>query len=250
VSTCLSIIYVPRFRVVRRCLIVACWLAAFAVAVPAWASDEKPAAAGEGRQLAFAILPQPLDLALDAYSATTHVHILYDSSLASGRMSDGVTGKFTPEAALQTLLKGTGLAVRYTTSKDIVLMPQAPEDAPPGPAAAAVEGTLLSLDTLQVEGGSEIGGGADYRLYAGIVQADIQAALHQDSRTRSGSYSIGVKLWVDHSGAILRSEIFRSSGDTERDTLISYALRSVTISKAPPPNMPQPVSVMIVARSW
>jgi hypothetical protein len=246
VSTCQTTAP-PRRRAHRRWLFVACLLAVLASGGAAWATDEPEAAAG---RVTFDIPPQSLDLALDAYSAATHVHLLYESRLTLGRMSDGVKGRMTPETALGTLLKGTGLLVRYTSPKGVVLMPQAAaEDDAPG-AAPAVDGAVLSLDTLRVEGGTEIGSGADYRLYAGIVQADIQAALHQNATTRSGSYSIGVKLWVDHSGAILHSEIFHSSGDTGRDALISHALRSVTISKAPPPNMPQPVSVMIVARSW
>jgi hypothetical protein len=198
-------------------------------------------------QVRFDIPSQPLTAALEAYSTTSGVQVLYDSRLARNRRSDQVVGVYTPEAALKILIAGTDLVVRYTKLNDIVLVLAPKEDK--GPARAPVdERTVLSLDTLRVE--EEEGRGAapfDYRAYVGVVQADIQAALRRNAETRSGNYSIGVRLWLDPAGNIRRSNIFRSSGNQQRDVAISRVLQDVTISKAPPTNMPQPVTILIIA---
>jgi hypothetical protein len=154
-----------------------------------------------------------------------------------------------PETALRTLLAGTDLVVRYTAADDVVLLPPSEDSAASGSFTAPVDAPVLALDTLHVDGSTKLGGAPDYRAYAGIVQADIQAFLRRHADTRSGSYNIGLRLWLDHSGAVLRSEVFRSTGNQHRDAAIARALRDVTISKPPPQQMPQPVSVMIVARA-
>src|SRR5262249_39242397 len=71
---------------------------------------------GEAAPVAFDIAPQSLDAALDVFSATSNVQVLYETSLTSGRRSTGVHGFFTPGAALTALLAGTGLTAWHTTS--------------------------------------------------------------------------------------------------------------------------------------
>jgi hypothetical protein len=236
-------------RLAAGAVIVA--VSAVAVFTPAIASDaaEAQSRAAARTPVAFNIPPQPLSSALEAYSETSGVQVLYDSRLASGRRSPGVEGVLAPELALKTLLTGTDLVVRYTAANDVVLLPASEDSAASGSFAAPVDAPVLALDTLHVDGSTKLGDGADYRAYASIVQADIQAFLRRREDTRSGSYNIGLRLWLDHTGAILRSEVFRSTGNERHDAAIARALRDVTISKPPPSQMPQPVSVMIVARA-
>lgn len=227
-------------------LIVGCLSAADLARAGQALDDGDQALKRAERQVRFDIPAQPLVAALEAYSTASGIQVLYDSRLARDRRSDGVEGFFTPEAALKMLIGGTDLVVRYTKLNDIVLVPASREKDGPGNAPLK-EGAVLSLEMLRVEDESDPGEPFDYRSYVGIVQADIQAALRKDAETRSGNYSIGVKLWLDPSGTIRRSNIFRSTGDQERDTAISRVLQDVTISKAPPTNMPQPVSILIIA---
>jgi hypothetical protein len=114
-------------------------------------------------------------------------------------------------------------------------------------ALSQIDAPVLSLDTLHVRDVAQIGDHAEYRLYAGIVQDDIQSVLHKDEEIHSESYNIGISLWVSASGIVQRSEVFRSTGDHDRDASIMRVVRNVTISKPPPANMPQPVSVVIVS---
>jgi hypothetical protein len=225
--------------------------AAMAICAAAIASDIAGAQAGAAARspVAFDIPPQPLSSALEAYSETSGVQVLYDSRLASGRRSPGVEGVVAPELALKTLLSGTDLVIRYTAANDVVLLPASEDSVASSGVTAPIDAPVLALDTLHVDGSTKLGDAPDYRAYAGIVQADIQAFLRRREDTRSGSYNIGLKLWLDPSGAVLRSEVFRSTGNEHRDAAIARALRDVTISKPPPQQMPQPVSVMIVARA-
>jgi hypothetical protein len=242
-----------RIRALCGLLLLACGLTCVtgsaAVAGPAAAAtrpQEGASTAGRAEQLEFDIPSQPLVVALEAYSGASGAQILYDSNLASGRQSAEIKGIFTHEAALQALLAGTGLAARYTDTNDIVLVPVSKEGDITH-EARLIDAPTLFLDTLRVEGVQ-----ADrraYNDYAHIVQAEIQRALRENATTRSGSYKIGVKLWVSGSGAVLRSEIFRSTGDDARDREIARTLGAITISKAPPADMPQPVSVVIAAQS-
>lgn len=212
------------------------------IASPAFATS-----VGAAKPIRFDITSQPLVAALEVYSVVTDVQVLYDSRLASGRQSTAVQGMFTPDAALQRLLEGTGLTIQYTSSNDVVLT--RPSATSPYTSSSPARGPVLALDTLHVEAAADAGDESDFRAYAGIVQADIQDALHRDSGSRLGSYRIGMKLWVNQSGAIRRAEIVRSTGDPERDLAISRVLREVKISKAPPTGMPQPMAIVIVARS-
>jgi TonB family protein len=240
---------IRRRRLAAGAVIIAA--ATMAVDAPAIASDtaQSPTGATARAPAAFNIPPQPLAAALEAYSKTCGVQVLYDSRLASGRRSAGVEGVLTPEAALTTLLAGTDLVVRYTAANDVVLLPASEDSIARGSFTAPIDAPVLALDTLRVDGSTKLGDAPDYRAYAGIVQADIQAFLRRREDTRSGSYNIGLRLWLDPSGAVLRSQVFRSTGNEQRDAAIARALRDVTISKPPPQQMPQPVSVMIVARA-
>jgi hypothetical protein len=47
---------------------------------------------------------------------------------------------------------------------------------------------------------------------------------------------------------VKRTELFRSSGDQERDDAIGRLLDGLQVSQAPPANTPQPVMVMITVR--
>jgi hypothetical protein len=208
-------------------------------------------AAGDDRHapapMAFNIPRQSLATALQAYSTVTGAQLLYESAAATGRVSTALEGTFTRDHALRILLTDTDLMVRYTRANSITLAPASIEgDEPPAAVFAKAD---LTLDTLRVRSTVARADAGQLRAYEGVIQADIQQALKKDGRTRNGSYSAGIKLWIDGPRTVRRTELFRSSGDLDRDGVIGRLLDGLVISQAPPANTPQPVLVMITVRS-
>ena len=74
-----------------------------------------PALAASRNGQRFAIAAQPLDQALADFSVSTGLQMLYDSSLAAGRLSSPVAGEMQPREALALMLAGTGLTARFET---------------------------------------------------------------------------------------------------------------------------------------
>jgi Secretin and TonB N terminus short domain len=219
--------------------------------VAAGIADDKAARPGEPST--FHIPGQPLDLALQAYSRASGVQVLYESELAAGRRSAPVEGSLTPEAALQALLAGTDLVVRYTSSNAITLSRWSEDRDPAGrdfPPSHALPNIDMTLDPLQVVVPAEAAGDeARLHAYGEAVQSDIQNALKRNATTRSGSYRVAVKLWIDAARIVQKTELLQSTGDPQRDIAVSGALRGLVISRAAPPNLPQPVRVVIVVKS-
>ncbi|WP_275189444.1 secretin and TonB N-terminal domain-containing protein [Bradyrhizobium sp. CSA112] len=199
--------------------------------------------------IAFHIPPQPLAEALQSYGQTTGIQVLYESNSAVGRTSVAVEGKFTADAALNLLLKGTELRVRYIRPDAITLALPSAEAVNSAPPAIPLATSDLSLGTLRVRGSSDSDGAARLLDYSQRVQMDIQNALRKNPRTRDGSYRAVLDLWIDSARTIERTELFRSTGDRERDAAVAAALRGVTISRPAPANTPQPVRVVIVVKS-
>ena len=222
--------------------------AAFAIASIWAAAAEERLAIGGSAPVTFHIPAQPLASALQAYGSQTGVQVLYESRSAVGQLSRAVEGSFTPQDALNLLLAGTDLSVRYSRPDAITLARPSPNaDAPP---ASPLTRADLSLGTLRVRAGSEEDDGASLRDYSESVQLDVQKALQRNARTRAGSYRAVLDLWIDASSrAVARTQLFRSTGDAERDAAVAAALRGLVISRAAPASMPQPVRIAIVVRS-
>lgn len=195
----------------------------------------------------FDIPPQPLPSALQAYGQATGVQVLYESSSATGRRSAPVQGSFTPDAALGLLLTGTDLKVRYIRPNAITLTPPSADgDLPPAHPLATAD---LSLDPLRVQASADDGEQVRLRDYSEIVQSDIEGALRKNAKTRSGSYRFGIKLWVDQSRTVQRTQLFESTGDHDRDAAVSATLQGLVIRRQAPTNAPSPVHVVVVVRS-
>ena len=195
----------------------------------------------------FNIPAQSLANALQAYGQTTGIQVLYESNSAGSRMSAAVQGKFAPDTALNLLLTGTGLKVRYLRPDAITLaLPDA--DGPGVPSSTAPSASSdLSLGTLRVRRSGD--DATRLRDYSQSVQMDIQNALRKNAKTRDGSYRAVLDLWIDPASTIERTELFRSTGDRDRDAAVTTTLRGVTISRPTPVNTPQPIRVVIVVRS-
>lgn len=194
--------------------------------------------------MAFNIPAQPLIDALQAYSQQAGVQVMFETTSAAGLRSLPVNGEFTPQVALLMLLADTDLKVRYSRSNAVTLARASapdPDEPPINPPVSAD----ITLGTLRVRGTSEA---SDRNLgeYIGLLQSDIQKALKKSGRNRRGEYRVAVKLWVTPSSRVVdRAELDGSTGDLDRDSLITESLRGLVLSQQAPPNMPLPIRFMI-----
>jgi TonB family protein len=173
----------------------------------------------------YDIPAEPLDAALNAYIGASGAQVFYETALTLGRRSTEVKGRFTPEAALRTLLTGTGLVGRRAEEDAFIVTP-APEGQQPRLSATAVR---------------------DGR-FIGAVQAGILGALCGNPQTRPGGYRVTLELWISPSGAVQRTELIGSTGDAARDGALGTALQGAAIDAPLPPDMPQPLVMTIGPR--
>ncbi|HZW15755.1 MAG TPA: TonB-dependent receptor [Brevundimonas sp.] len=94
----------------------------------------------------FNIEPQPLAAGLQGFARQTDVELLYAPELVANRRTAGVSGSFTPEAAMQRLLAGTNLTFRQTGGNVFVLQ-AAGQAAQRGVGAGAIRGAVTDATT-------------------------------------------------------------------------------------------------------
>lgn len=82
--------------------------------------------APERKPMAFDIDAQPLDSALNQFGRQAGLQVTMPAAAAAGQRSAGVSGRFTPGAALARLLAGTGLVYEFT-APDTVSISKPPE---------------------------------------------------------------------------------------------------------------------------
>jgi hypothetical protein len=191
----------------------------------AHALPSKPAAE-RGSLIAFDIPTQSLASALDAYSVIAHREVVYNGQLAIGRQTAGVRGYFTPEAALQRLLEGTGLLPRYMAADAFVLVA---DDNPPMPINTAPPDVVIR--------------------YYGRIQASLRQAFCANSYTRPGDYRVAVGFRIGQSGTVSQVALLGSTGDRDLDAMIATAIGGLAIGAPPPEGFAQPVILMVTPQS-
>ncbi|MCW4460940.1 TonB-dependent receptor [Sphingomonas sp. BT-65] len=105
-----------------------------ALAMPAIAQAQPSGEAAARREMRFDIAASDLRPALTEFSRVTGLQVVVAPSAVSGRRTGGVRGALTTRAALDQLLRGTGLVASMRGSV-VVLKPAT---RPPAPRAAAV----------------------------------------------------------------------------------------------------------------
>jgi Secretin and TonB N terminus short domain len=179
--------------------------------------------------VAFDIPAQPLAGALGAFGSAASVQLFYETALMAGRTSTAVRGTFSPAAGLQILLTGTGLAA---TSFDpgtvtIVLAPK--------------QSAALDLAAAKARA-------VPFAPYFALIQARLRSAICQAPVTQTDPSEIRVQLWIAPSGSVAQAKLLSSTGSEVRDHVYLDTLRALAIA-APPPSMPQPVTLMILPRN-
>lgn len=203
---------------------------AFVVFLLVWGSFSALAQQKDGpvpvsQEISFDIPSQSLAAALSAYGTATSAQVLYETSLAMGKNSAAIDGKFTPEAALHALLIGTGLVGRRTDVDAITILPES-RDRTANTSVVVPDARFL-----------------------GALQTGILNVLCQNAETRPGAYRMALQLWITPAGMLQRAALLGSTGDVRRDTALIKQLRGVSIAALPPPGMTQPVTLAIVPRS-
>ncbi len=196
--------------------------------------------AKSSEHMEFNIPSQPLATAIVAFGARAGMQVLYDSSLARGFRSSAVKGTFTPDEGLLILLVGTNLTARHVDASSFVLLPTTGEGVAINNPAHAIEGGVLSLDTLRVDAPAD-----DFNAYSAVIRSDLLKALRKNAKTRAGNFVVHANIWIGSAGEVRRSELSLSTGDRTRDKAIVEILDGFAVSQPPPPGLPQPIAIRI-----
>jgi hypothetical protein len=179
----------------------------------------------------FEVAAQPLDQALAAFSVSTGLQMLYDSSLAAGRRSSPVSGAMRSREALALMLAGTGLTARFTSAGAVVIY---------AGSTSAVTLNPITATAAPVIGRSRAN--AEAQAYAETVQRQTIEALRQDAQLSGDDYALSVRLWVADDGAAHRVEVLKGSGEPGRDAdFLAFASR--LRFPIPPPDLQQPMRI-------
>lgn len=174
----------------------------------------------------FDIPAQPLASALQRYALATRRPALFSSAMVARRNARAVRGRYTAEVALQKLLENTGLAAQQLnggTSDAFVLKVMETEEK-------VAHTPVVNLD------------------YGARVQAQILRALCADSRTEPGDYRALLRFNVDRAGHVRQAQLLTSSGNASRDTDVLRTLEHVRVGGPPPPDMAQPITMILLPR--
>lgn len=185
---------------------------------------------GRGSLLDFDLPAQPLAAALNQYAYLAKQPVVYPGSLAMGRMASAVTGRFTPEAALQLLLQGTGLTVqklRTPVGDTFTLSEAAGRDVPRGDTSALLETP---------------------RGFHGLVQARILQALCAQTGTAPGDYSALLRFKLDGEGRVRNAQLLDATGNARRDAAILGALGQLHIERPPQAVAGQSLTMAVLPR--
>lgn len=104
-------------RIIKTCLVSAVWALSLAHSIPVLAIDQI-------KKIHFDIPANNLSTALLSYSEATNIQLNYPQTLVAGRKSRTVSGDYTPEQALQTLLGGGDISFQYV-DKDAIMLAEA-----------------------------------------------------------------------------------------------------------------------------
>jgi outer membrane biosynthesis protein TonB len=159
----------------------------------------------------------------------------------------------------QKMVEQTPVKQEMIEERPVDIPKEAPPDAPNDPmdgppsleANTAGPGPLRGGKGGLIGGGGGGGGGSGkWGWYASIVQAQIEAALRSNEKTRHAVMRVKVRLWPDATGRVNRVQLMSSTGNSELDAVIrDQILGGMTLREPPPKEMPMPIVMQVTARS-
>ncbi|GGB95627.1 TonB-dependent outer membrane receptor [Oxalicibacterium flavum] len=175
--------------------------------------------------MVFNLPEQALNTALSSFSEKTGYSILVDEKVMEDRRAHPVHGKFAPREALEKLLTGTGLTVRYSTEYAFSL-------------------TMQNEDAMRSAGRTQ----AAWNQYQELFQSELTAYLCKVQPERFGRYRVLFQMWLDKDGGVEKVEFVESATASRPDVDLSILLAQFSAGMPPPVDMPQPLTILLVPR--
>ncbi|WP_411881791.1 energy transducer TonB [Polaromonas sp. YR568] len=160
-----------------------------------------------GQRMQFDIPAQPLQAALEAFGAVSGLSGFYGAEFTENRLSNAVSGLYTPDAALRLLIEHTGLDVHYTAVDAFILEP----------SASWAAATPATRDT-----------GLD-----GLLQARVREAFCREPLLAAGDARIAISFRLGRQGRVEAPLLLDTTGDAGRDAAVLAALGSVDLGRVP-----------------
>ncbi|WP_323120573.1 TonB C-terminal domain-containing protein [Burkholderia alba] len=216
----------------------ACLMLCAMIMRSAQAQDAGRGSRASAGTLHFDLPAQPLAQALQALARMTELVVLAPAPLLDGRFSAPIERDCLPREALQQILTGTGLRADFTGPDEALIVADRTSAAgSPASGADTASGGALPIDGL-ADGGAQLA-------YAATLQARLTDALCALPGARPGGYRLVAQLRIDGAGKVVAAEVVASTGLASRDAAIRRALRALRLDAAPPPGLPQPVTILL-----
>jgi iron complex outermembrane receptor protein len=109
------------------------------------------AATAQQRVVTVNVPAGPLSTALNQLAVQTGIHIGFDSAIVRNMTTQGLSGKFTTDEALQKLLAGTGVRYSFSDTRTVTLIREGGDTEA---ASEPAEGDVTVLKAITINGGS------------------------------------------------------------------------------------------------
>ncbi len=217
---------------------LACWLCALGI-IAAITTDDIRRADGASRdpsddvmdqttRFVFDLPGQPLASALNAVGAKTGLELFYDTNLVANYSTRALRGSLTASEALSALLAGSDLTARSVAAGAVTIAPLR---------------TLPSVPERQTWPDR-----SRHAAYFAMIQNSVARAFCQQGGRAALQRSV-LRFTITGSGAIEGLQMLVPAGRPEPNPSMVHALRRVTLDEAPPPDLPQPLMMLIGAQS-
>jgi hypothetical protein len=190
----------------------------------AWAQADDALAAPARETFVFDLPALPLGEALTRYGELTQRSILYETRWVVGRQSTALQGEMTPDAALDALLQGSGLAARTLSPDAVSIYPVAGQ----------------ALDVVPDERRA-----AALARYDGYLQRVVFESLCGRPALRAEGSRIVLRFSIDGQRRLSDLRV-RVAARPDLEPVVREALAGTALNP-PPPGVAQPV-LMVVAQ--
>lgn len=129
--------------------------------------------------------------------------------------------------------------------------PAPPKDEPPlgtGIKGDGPDGFGLGGGAGNGRIGGTTSGGSKWGWYASQVQGQVAEAMQRNRKTRSATLNVIVKVWPDSTGRVERARMASSTGDPSLDNAVRDEVLNGLQLQPPPPGMPLPITLRLLAR--
>jgi hypothetical protein len=90
---------------------------------------------------------------------------------------------------------------------------------------------------------------SEHRLYFSLIQAELERAFCRESQVRPGGYRAVLRFSIAANGQIRQPSLVGTTGSDDRDRMILRTLGSASLGSAPPPDLQQPILMVILPQS-